>query len=134
MQHTQALAENAACNKSVFFTQNIVYAREDTAIRSVSISHKRKKSANCLFFGRQTAEFYLLIRSHHEKFCFAKGELHTPEALFCAPGHRFLPVLFSSVNNKCLTIYKEWCRVKVSKITGSGVIPFTILYEKKRYS
>ena len=23
--------------------------------------------------------------------------------------------LFSSVNNKCLTIYKEWCRVKVSK-------------------
>lgn len=28
---------------------------------------------------------------------------------------RSLLGLFSSVNNKCLTIYKEWCRVKVSK-------------------
>ena len=36
--------------------------------------------------------------------------------------------LFSSVNNKYLTIYKEWCRVKVSKEfhrIGCNSVPYT---------
>jgi len=70
MQHTQALAEIPAGRK--IFTQNIVYAREDTAIRSVSISHKRKKSANCLFFGRQTADFICSFAAIMKNFASQK--------------------------------------------------------------
>lgn len=58
------------------FTQNIVYAREDTAIRSVSISHKRKKSANCLFFGRQTADFICSFAAIMKNFASQRRTAH----------------------------------------------------------
>lgn len=89
--------------------------KEDIAIRSVSISHKRKKSANCLFFGRQTADFICSFAAIMKSFASQKENCTRLKHFLRTGAAIILPVLFSSVNNKYLTIYKEWCRVKVSK-------------------